>query len=201
MTKAQNYLEDLFIRYPVLCECRAEIENAYQMLMECYHAGGKVLVCGNGGSAADADHIVGELMKGFLLPRKLGDPCFEDHLQKAFPAISLVSQCALLTAVSNDNGAELVFAQQVLGYGKSTDVVWGLSTSGNARNVVLAVETAKAIGVKSLAFTGHHGGMLKRIADVCICVPENETYKIQELHLPIYHCLCAMVEDSIWGDK
>lgn len=196
--------DDLFIRYPVLGVCKNDIENAYNAMAECYDNGGKLLCCGNGGSAADCDHLVGELMKGFLKKRPLSDnekQCFEnsfvaDGLQKGLPAISLCAHSALMTAFSNDEIPSLVFAQQVYAYAKKHDVLVTFSTSGNSENVVYAAEAAKAAGIKSIAITGRNESKLSEICDVCIRLPETETYKIQELTLPVYHCLAAMIEEK-----
>ena len=183
------------------------------MLEEAYRNGRKLLVCGNGGSASDSEHIVGELMKEFKLKRKIfGQQATElkkidedlgqtlaDNLQGALPAISLTGHSALQTAYMNDAVPELVFAQQVNGYGKKGDVFLGISTSGNSKNVLYAAVTAKSKGLKVIGLTGTKENRLMKYADVCIRVPETETYKIQELHLPVYHCLCLMLEDNFFG--
>ena len=203
-----NIFNNLFKEFPALETCKASVESAYDILKECYDNGGKVLICGNGGSASDSEHIVGELMKGFLLKRKIPgsavdkiSACFPgdykylaDHLQGALPAISLVSQTAVSSAFINDVAADMVFAQQVYGYGKPGDVLWGLSTSGNSKNVVNAIKISRAFGIKALGMTGETGGYMKELCDACICVPSYETYRIQEYHLPVYHALCAMLE-------
>lgn len=197
---------ELIERYPVLRKCENEIYAAYEMTVETYENGGKLLCCGNGGSAADCDHLVGELMKGFLKQRPLSDrekESFEnafvaDNLQKGLPAISLTAHSALMTAYSNDAVSQLVFAQQVYAYGKKGDLLFAFSTSGNSENVVYAVEAAKAAGVKSVAVTGEKESKLSSLADLCIRLPETETFKIQELTLPVYHCLAAMVEDKFF---
>lgn len=205
---ARSIYERLLSDYPVLVCCKESIEEAFRLLKECFAGGGKVLVCGNGGSAADAEHIVGELMKGFLMKRELGSDMEikfraafpEDweyltrHLQGALPAISLVSQTAISSAFINDVTADMVFAQQVYGYAKPGDILIGISTSGNARNVTCAVKVAKVSGVGTIGLTGKDGGLLKDLCDAAIRVPADETYKIQEYHLPVYHALCAMVE-------
>jgi phosphoheptose isomerase len=207
-----DIFENLFVRYPRLVSCKEDIEKAFSILQQCYGRGGKVLLCGNGGSAADCEHIVGELMKGFMLKR---DICTEDtdkikkafpedseflikNLQGALPAISLVSQSAISSAFINDVSAEMVFAQQVYGYLKDGDVVIGLSTSGNAKNVVNAIKIAKALGAETIGLTGETGGKLKDICTAAIKAPACETYKIQEYHLPIYHALCAMIEAEVF---
>jgi phosphoheptose isomerase len=208
-----NILENLFVNYPQLVSCRNDIEKAFAILKQCYISGGKVLICGNGGSAADSEHIVGELMKGFMLKRNI---CNEDvekirkafpedseflsnNLQGALPAISLVSQSAISSAFINDVEAEMVFAQQVYGYLKDEDVVIGLSTSGNAKNVVNAIKVAKAMSAKTIGLTGEIGGIMKDLCDVSIKAPADETYRIQEYHLPIYHALCAMIEVEVFA--
>lgn len=191
-------MKDLLKRYPALSDCSEEIEKALVLMIETYKNGGKILVCGNGGSASDSDHIVGELMKGFLSPRKVTDerisPELRENLQGSLPAISLCSQNAIMTAFINDVKPDMMFAQQVYGYAKSEDLVIGISTSGNSVNVVNAVKVARDMGVKTIALTGANGGKLSEICDVTIKAPETETYKIQEYHLPIYHYLCAKTE-------
>ena len=186
---------------------------AYELLEAAYSNDRKLLVCGNGGSASDSEHIVGELMKEFKLKRKVYseqatalkaiDPelgqVLADNLQGALPAISLTGHSSLQTAFMNDAVPELVFAQQVNGYGKPGDVFLGISTSGNSKNVLYAAVNAKAKGLKVIGLTGSKENKLMKYADVCIRVPENETYKIQELHLPVYHCLCLMLEDHFFG--
>ena len=193
---------DLLIRYPQLNICKNDIENALALMIDTYKKGGKILVCGNGGSSADADHIVGELMKGFLKSRKVTDERIpqelREKLQGALPAISLSAHTSLMTATINDNDADMVFAQQVYGYAKDNDLLIAISTSGNSKNVVNAVKVAKSLGVKTIALMGETGGELKQLADVTICAPSTETYKIQEYHLPIYHYLCASVENEIF---
>ena len=200
-------------RYPKLGPCAEDILKAYETLEQAYAQGRKLLVCGNGGSASDSEHIVGELMKEFKLKRKIYagqadamkaiDPDMGDYLannlQGALPAIALTGHSALSTAFMNDSESVLVFAQQVNGYGKPGDVFLGISTSGNSMNVIYAAMTAKARGLKVLGLTGQRESRLSRLADVCIQVPETETYKIQELHLPVYHCLCLMLEERFFG--
>ena len=189
---------DLFERYPQLNICTKDIKKALALMIDTYKNGGKILICGNGGSASDADHIVGELMKGFLKDRKVTDERIpqelREKLQGALPAISLCAHTSLMTATMNDNDADMIFAQQVYGYANENDLLIALSTSGNSKNVVNAVKVAKALSVKTIALTGETGGMLKEMADVAICAPSTETYKIQEYHLPIYHYLCAKIE-------
>ena len=198
----------LIERCPALQVCREELQKAVELLCEAYANGGKLLLCGNGGSCADAQHIAGELMKGFLKKRPLTgeqkasmqrnyselDESVLNKLQQALPAVVLSDATALNSAFANDVDPHLVYAQQVLGLGAAEDVLVCLSTSGNAKNVVEAAKIAKSIGLPVVALTGLSGGKLKEIADVCITVPAVETYQVQELHLPVYHCLCAAVE-------
>ncbi|MBQ8525402.1 MAG: SIS domain-containing protein [Clostridia bacterium] len=204
--------EELMERYPCLEACADAISKAAQMLTDTYKNGGKVLTCGNGGSCADSDHIVGELMKGFLLKRPMPDEkvsefadlfedgeCIAKNLQGALPAISLTAQSAIVSAFANDVDPELVYAQLVYGYGKAGDVLIGLSTSGNSANVVSATKTAKFMGVKTIIFTGKNQCTCDSFADVVIHVPETETFKVQELHLPVYHYLCAECERQFFN--
>ena len=208
-----KHIDLLVERYPSLESAKNDIVAAYLLLEESYKNGGKLLVAGNGGSAADAEHIVGELMKGFKLPRKpeadfaeklveenqeLGSVLAE-NLQGALPAIALDGHPALSTAYMNDCEPLLCFAQQVNGYGKSGDVFLGISTSGNSKNVLYAATTAHAKGMKVIGLTGAKDSKLKDMSDVCIKAPQTETYMIQELHLPIYHCLCLMLEDRFFA--
>nr|WP_325300707.1 SIS domain-containing protein [uncultured Dysosmobacter sp.] len=214
MTEAvQAHLNTLLARYPALIICRDDIQRAYEVLAACFENGGKLLIAGNGGSAADAEHIVGELMKGFVKPRRLPkgytealtaiDPALgkvlAEKLQGALPAIALDGHPALSTAYLNDCEPALCFAQQVNGFGKAGDVFLGISTSGNSKNVLYAAVTAKAKGMKVLGLTGAKESKLTPLCDVCVRVPETETYKIQELHLPVYHTLCLMVEEQFFG--
>jgi len=188
----------LYDRYPKLEVCREDIEAALHLMIETYQRGGKVLVCGNGGSASDSEHIVGELLKGFLLKRPVTDERIPEYLRKglqgSLPAISLPSQSAILSAFINDVEPEMMYAQLVYGYAKDNDLVIGLSTSGNSKNVVHAIEVAKCLGVKTLSMTGQDESKMSVLSDVTIRVPEQETYKVQEYHLPVYHYLCAEVE-------
>ena len=192
----------LYERYPALESCREDIEKALQMMIETYENGGKVLVCGNGGSASDSEHIVGELMKGFMLKRPVTDERIPEELrgglQGSLPAISLPSQCAILSAFINDVDPEMMYSQLVYGYAKKEDLVIGLSTSGNSKNVVNAIKVAKSLGVKTLSMTGQKDSRMSELSDVTINVPETETYKIQEYHLPVYHYLCAAVESHFY---
>lgn len=210
-----KHLDHLIDRYPKLIVCRKDIWKAYKLLETAYCNGGKLLVCGNGGSASDSEHIVGELMKEFRLKRKVyGEQAaalknidtemgqvLADNLQGALPAISLTGHSALQTAFMNDAVPELVFAQQVNGYGNTNDVFVGISTSGNSKNVLYAAITAKSKGLKIIGLTGANDNKLMDFADVCIRVPETETYKVQELHLPVYHCLCLMLEEKFFAKK
>ena len=206
-------LNDLVSRYPQLTVCKEEIVRTFAVLSEAYHNQYKLLICGNGGSAADAEHIVGELMKGFKSPRHLDEvsqnrlknvdsglgDLLAKNLQGALPAIALDGHPALSTAYMNDCNPLMCFAQQVNGYGRGGDVLLGISTSGNSKNVIYAAVTAKARGMKVIGLTGAKESKLSELADVCIRVPETETYKVQELHLPVYHCLCLMLEEEFFG--
>lgn len=194
----------LYERYPALKVCKDDISAALELMIDTYRSGGKILVCGNGGSAADSEHIVGELMKGFLLKRKVTDERIPEklraNLQGSLPAISLPSQSAILSAFINDVEPHMMYAQLVYGYAKPNDLVIGLSTSGNSANVVNAVEVANALGVKTIAMTGQKGGRLADISTVTIKVSSEETYKIQEYHLPVYHYLCAETEKEFFNE-
>lgn len=210
--RAQIFAE-FFIQYPALQVCRDAIEQGFLTLRTCYDNQGKVLICGNGGSAADGEHIVGELMKGFMRRRPLptaqreqfrtlfptdGD-YLADHLQGALPAIALTGQIALSTAFLNDVAADMIFAQQVYGYARSGDVVLGISTSGNSANVLNALKVGKALGAKTIGLTGQNGGQMKSFCDVVISVPATVVYQVQEYHLPVYHLLCRMLEEEFFG--
>ena len=198
--------------YPELADCEKDIQNAILLLSQCFKTGGKLLVCGNGGSAADSEHIVGELMKGYMSKRPLTETIRQkfltandqvglflaDHLQGALPAISLVSQSSLISAFANDVSADLVFAQQVYGYGRPGDVLLGISTSGNAKNVNYALQTARANGMKTIGLGGPDGGKMKDYSDVIIRVPGESTPAIQERHLPVYHTICAVLEQEFF---
>jgi D-sedoheptulose 7-phosphate isomerase len=206
--EARRILDEIFIDLPRLDVCRPSIEEAFSLLVECFAAGGKVLICGNGGSSADSEHMVGELMKGFRLRRPIDEafgtkllqvfpddaPYLKDNLQGAIPAIALTSHSAFTSAFSNDLAADMIFAQQVYGYGKKEDILLGISTSGLSSNVVNAFKVARVMGLKTIGLTGEGGGVLARLGDVVIRTPSRVTYKIQEDHLPIYHALCAMLE-------
>ena len=207
-------LNELIHRYPQLSMCADALEAATESIINCYRIGGKILLCGNGGSCADCDHIVGELMKGFLkkrpLDRNLKDemltncPLLEDtllnKLQGGLPAISLPSIPVLNSAFCNDVDPELIYAQSLLALGKKNDILIAISTSGNAKNVFSAATVAKGLGIQVIALTGQSGGMLRDCADICIAVPETETFKVQELHLPVYHYLCAAVEEHFFAE-
>ena len=214
-TEIYKHIEVLTNRYPALGSVKKEIAEAYFLLVESYKNEGKLLIAGNGGSAADAEHIVGELMKGFKLPRKLNEnftdkliseneelgTVLAESLQGALPAIALDGHPALSTAYMNDCEPLLCFAQQVNGYGKAGDVFLGISTSGNSKNILYAATTAHAKGMKVIGLTGAKDSKLTQMSDVCIKVPQTETYMIQELHLPVYHCLCLMLEDEFFGEN
>ena len=198
-------LSSLFERYPVLRGCEKELRAAFDLLAAAFRGGNKLLVCGNGGSAADSEHMVAELMKGFLKRRPLsaedsakleaaGGKEIASRLEGALPAISLPSQMSLLTATANDGNYDLTFAQQVYGLGRPGDALIAISTSGRSRNVCNAVIVAKAFGLKSIALTGRSGGDLAPLADVAIKVPSDNVAEIQELHLPVYHWLSTELE-------
>jgi len=205
-------LKKLVDIYPELNRCSGDIKAAFDLIKKSYYTDGKLLVCGNGGSAADSEHIVGELMKGFNKKRPVSKKIREkirslynedakylaDNLQGALPAISLVSHSALITAFSNDIAADMIFAQQVFGYGRKNDVLLGLSTSGNSTNIINAFKVAKTIGMKTIGMTGEDGGEMKSICDVTIKAPGTITPAIQESHLPIYHVLCSMLEEEFF---
>lgn len=211
--KLEKHVDLLVERYPSLEVCRKNIIAAYDILEEVYSTGHKLLVAGNGGSASDSEHIVGELMKEFKLKRKIYveqvdrlmkidaemGTVLAEHLQGALPAISLVGEPSLTTAFMNDVVPVLIFAQQVNGLGRAGDVFLGISTSGNSKNVLYAAVAAKSKGMKVIGLTGERENRLMEFADVCIRVPETETYRIQELHLPVYHCLCLLLEEKFFG--
>lgn len=208
MKEVYKILEDLLFRYPMLEKQRGSILEVYKILESSYVAGGKLLIAGNGGSAADSEHIVGELMKAFIKPRKLDENLqsklmavdkkmgrvLSDNLQGALPAIAVTGHVGLSTAYLNDCNPLLSFAQQVNGYGNTEDVFLGISTSGNSENILYALVTAKAKGMKTVGLSGRDGGKMRELCDAIIIAPETETFKIQELHLPIYHALCLMLE-------
>lgn len=207
-------VDQLINKYPKLEYLKNSIKKASDIIVECYYNGGKVLICGNGGSASDCEHIVGELMKQFILSRKIEKKFKDDfiklypqdefinRLQGAVPAISLVSQTSISTAIVNDIGHDIIYAQQVYGYGKKNDVLIAISTSGNSTTVINAMKVAKVKGMQVIGMSGQTGGKmltLNELCDILLNVPETETYKIQEYHLPIYHAICACVENSIWN--
>ena len=198
----------LYERYPALVPCKDAIEKAVDIMAKAYTDGGKILLCGNGGSCADCDHIVGELLKGFLKLRPMSDaqikdfenalgedaPMFAGTLQQGIPAISLHSQTGALTAFANDVEPDMIYAQMTFALGKSNDVLVGISTSGNSRNVINALKCAKAMGLKTVGLCGSKPCKMDDVCDVVIKAPETETFKIQEYHLPIYHEICAALE-------
>lgn len=209
-----DYIKELIERYPALAICEKDIRAAASAIIDSYKAGGKLIVAGNGGSAADSDHITGELLKSFVKKRKPEQKFLDalsaidsdtgsylsDKLQGSLPAIALTNNSALMTASLNDVDGNVLFAQQVMGFGKKGDVFLGISTSGNSKDVIYALAVAKALGVKTVALTGKTGGKCKELADISIVVPENETFKIQEFHLPVYHALCLTIEEYFWKD-
>lgn len=212
--RLEKHIDLLIERYPVLEVCKEDIISGYELLEDCYAKGGKLLIAGNGGSAADAEHIAGELMKRFKTPRPIPNELKENlvkidpvrgedlskNLERPLMAIPLVAHEALTTAYINDVDGLGVFAQQLYGYGKEGDVFLGISTSGNSKNVMNATVVARALGLKVLGLTGKLGGELNEVSNICVKVPETETYMIQELHLPIYHCWCLMLEDYFFGE-
>lgn len=205
------HINRLIEKYPVICPIQAELRNAVGLLVNCYKKGSKILTCGNGGSAADAGHIVGELVKGFLLPRKLPVPLMDklkehgldndlcQNLQMGIPAISLAAGVSLPTAIANDTGYEYVFAQQVFILGNAGDILMAISTSGNSSNVVKAAQVAKATGLNVISLTGANSGKLSAYSDILIQVPSMETPYIQEMHVAIYHAICADMERMLFG--
>lgn len=208
-----NYIDSLINRYPKLELIKEDVIKGYLIIEECYEKGRKLLVAGNGGSAADSEHIAGELMKRFKIPRPVDEGFanklkqidkergvyLAENLERSLTAIPLVAHEALTTAYINDVDGRGVFAQQLLGYGREGDVFLGISTSGNSENIINAAVTAKALGIKIIALTGKNDSKISDIADVAVKVPETETYMVQELHLPIYHCWCLMLEDKFFG--
>lgn len=211
--RLEKHIDLLIDRYPILEACKEDIISGYELLEECYTNGGKLLIAGNGGSAADAEHIAGELMKRFKTPRPIPNELKEKlikidpvrgenlskNLERPLMAIPLVAHEALTTAYINDVDGLGVFAQQLYGFGKKNDVFLGISTSGSSQNVMSATVVARALGIKVLGLTGELGGELNMVSNVCVKVPETETYRIQELHLPVYHCWCLMLEDHFFG--
>ena len=211
--KLQKHIDLLMKRYPVLEACKEEIIGGYELMEECYKNGGKLLIAGNGGSAADSEHIAGELMKRFKIPRSIPEDLkkklieidsvrgenLSKNLERPLMAIPLVAHEALTTAYINDVDGLGVFAQQLYGFGRAGDVFLGITTSGNSQNVMSATVVARALGITVLGLTGENGGELSQVANVCVKVPETETYMVQELHLPVYHCWCLMLEDKFFG--
>jgi D-sedoheptulose 7-phosphate isomerase len=210
---ADALFSELFDRYPVLIKCKDRIWSVYVTIRHCYLNKGKLLICGNGGSAADSEHITGELMKGFFVDRRIPESDIEklrnlfpddwkylsENLQRSLPAIPLSVNTAFITAYMNDIMPDMVFAQQVFGYAVPCDCFLGISTSGNAQSVINAAKVARSLGLSTIALTGKDGGKLAEISDMAIMVPEVETYKVQELHMPVYHILCAMLEADFFG--
>lgn len=213
--RIRKHIDALFIRYPQLKICSDDIARAYEMMAQAYANDKKLLIAGNGGSAADSEHIAGELMKRFRTPRPVTEDfarklkavdrkrgeALSGSLERGLMAIPLVAHEALTTAYINDVDGSGVFAQQLFGFGRSGDVFLGISTSGNSENIISAAVVAHALGIKVIGLTGASGGELAQVADVAIKVPETETYMIQELHLPVYHCLCLMLEDRFFGGE
>ena len=211
--RLQKHINLLIERYPILVSIKRDIVDAYIILEECYENEGKLLVAGNGGSAADSEHIAGELMKRFKIQRPVTEqyakrlieidpergPGLAKNLERSLMAIPLVAHEALTTAYINDVDGLGIFAQQLMGFGRKGDVFLGISTSGNSKNIMNATVVARASGIKIIGLTGANGGELAKVSDVTIKVPETETYMIQELHLPVYHCLCLMLEDKFFG--
>lgn len=205
-------LTQLIERYPCLTDIKDEIAAAYGLLITCFEAGHRVYLCGNGGSAADSEHMAGELLKCFKIPRPMPDDfkaklsaygedgeMLANNLEGGLPVVSLTGHVAFSTAFQNDNTPALVFAQQVNAYGQEGDVLVAFSTSGNSKNCIYAAICAKARGMKVITLTGGTGGKLAPMSDVAVIVPAKETYQVQELHLPVYHCLCAMLEEQVFG--
>lgn len=206
-------LEQLCERHPSLTTVKPAIEEACNQLIACYENGGKVLVCGNGGSCSDSEHIVGELMKSFELKRPIRPDLQEKlaalspkrgkylaiHLQQGLPAISLTAHTSLTTAIANDIHGDIIFAQQVVGYGKPDDLLLGISSSGNSQNILDACMVAKAMNLKVIGLTGETGGKMKEFCDILINVPGRRTFMVQELHLPVYHVMCLAVEHHFFG--
>ena len=209
-----KYIDQLIERYPCLDVCKKDIEDAANVMIESFKNGGKLLVAGNGGSCADSDHITGELLKSFCKKRTTSvdfinqiktidadtGEYLADKLQGSLPAIALTNNTALMTASLNDVDGNIMFAQQVNGYGIKGDVFLGISTSGNSKDIIYPTVVAKAKGLKTIALTGKNGGKLNGLADICIIVPQNETFMIQELHLPVYHALCLEIEEAFWAE-
>ena len=214
-TRLEKHIDLLIARYPILEECRKSLVDAYLIMEEAYEGDHKLLIAGNGGSAADSEHIAGELMKRFKTPRPVTpemaeklrtvDPvrgaALANNLERSLMAIPLVAHEALSTAYINDVDGLGIFAQQLFGFGRPGDVFLGISTSGNSKNVMSATVVARALGIKVIGLTGANGGELAQVSDIVVKVPETETYMIQELHLPVYHCWCLMLEDKFFGNE
>lgn len=208
-----NHIDDLIVRFPSLATLRPLLNAAVALIVSAFNSGNKVMTCGNGGSAADAEHIVGELMKGFLLQRSLSESqkrqliaggCSEElvsHLQQGVPAISLVAGVSLPTAFANDVDPKAVFAQQVFALGKKGDVLIAISTSGNSKNVISAINVAKSLGIHCIGMTGCEKCLMSNSVDILLAAPESKTALIQEMHLPIYHAICAEIEHILFGGK
>lgn len=211
----RKLFENCLERFPQLEKCRSDLYSAYEAIYKCYKNNGKVLTCGNGGSASDAEHITGELMNKLRIKRPVGPDMTEklrslgftdadrisSHLEAPLQSISLVSQMALITAVSNDTSADMIFAQQVLGYGKPGDILWAISCSGNSSNILNAVKVARALDLVVIGFTGENGGALAPLCQIPVRFPSSVTFCIQELHLPAYHMLCAMIEEEFFAPE
>lgn len=211
----QDYFNELICRYPELSDIEKDIREVYNLLKNCFKNNGTLFVCGNGGSASDGEHLVGELMKGFKLKREINEDLKNkftekfgeegtdtaEKLQSGFKAISLGSHPAFITAFANDVDADLIFAQQLFVLGREGDVLMGFTTSGNSKNIVKAMEVASIKGIKTVLMTGASGGKAFKMADHSLKMPETETYKIQELHLPVYHAICLMIEEHFYGKK
>lgn len=208
MPTTESFLDDLTGRYPATEPCRDQVERGFELLLDAVKGGGKILLCGNGGSAADSTHISGELMKELAKKRPLSAEERElfgaegedvaDHLQGAIASISLPDQLGIQSAFANDVGAQFGFAQQVWGLGRSADALMAISTSGNSPNVIHALRAARARGMRTLGLTGHDGGKMAPLCDVAIIAPGADTQQIQEHHLPIYHALCLMLEEALF---
>jgi len=213
--KKESVLNELVERYPQLLSRKSEIARAADTLISCFRQGGKLLLCGNGGSSSDSDHIAGELLKGFEHKRPLSGKLknnlikvdkerglyLSEMLQKGLPAISLSAHTGLITAVANDTDADLIYAQQVISFGKPGDILMALSTSGNSHNIIDAIVTARSIGITVIGLTGESGGKIGRMCDILINVPEKKTAFVQELHLPVYHTICRIVEIEMLKPK
>lgn len=205
----QKILFDYKNTYPFINQIETLILKAFCIIDDCFKNNGKLLICGNGGSAADADHIAGELLKGFIKKRQLDNIIdYEQYgpegeklaqkLQGSLPVINLSAHTSLITAIINDIGAEVIYAQQLIGYANKNDVLIGISTSGNSENILNAAIVSKIKKIKSIGLSGENGGRMKELFDCTICVPSNETCHIQDMHSVVYHCLCAMLENERW---